>query len=69
MELCAHAAGAVIFEDAIHAIETAKKERLYRHGGLPTRAKKRQDEVRALADCYITSFEHLEQFWAMTAAD
>ena len=32
-------------------------------------SEKHPDEVRALADCYITSFEQLKQFWAMTAAD
>ena len=58
----------VIFEDAIHAIETAKKDG-FTVAAVFDESEKRQDEVRALADCYITSFEHLEQFRAMTAAD
>ena len=58
----------VVFEDAIHAIETAKKDG-FTVAAVFDESEKRQDEVRALADCYITSFEHLEQFWAMTAAD
>ena len=58
----------VVFEDAIHAIETAKKDG-FTVAAVFDESEKRQDEVRALADCYITSFEQLEQFWAMTAAD
>ena len=58
----------VVFEDAIHAVETAKKDG-FTVAAVFDESEKRQDEVRALADCYITSFEHLEQFWAMTAAD
>ena len=58
----------VVFEDAIHAIETAKKDG-FTVAAVFDESEKRQDEVRVLADCYITSFEHLEQFWAMTAAD
>lgn len=58
----------VVFEDAIHAIETAKKDG-FTVAAVFDESEKRQNEVRVLADCYITSFEHLEQFWAMTAAD
>lgn len=58
----------VVFEDAIHAIETAKKDG-FTVAAVFDESEKCQDEVRALADCYITSFEQLEQFWAMTAAD
>ena len=58
----------VVFEDAIHAVETAKKDG-FTVAAVFDESEKRQDEVRALADCYITSFEQLEQFWAMTAAD
>ena len=58
----------VVFEDAIHAIETAKKDG-FTVAAVFDESEKRHDEVRALADCYITSFEQLEQFWAMTAAD
>lgn len=52
----------VVFEDAIHAIETAKKDG-FTVAAVFDESEKRQDEVRALADCYITSFEQLEQFW------
>lgn len=52
----------VIFEDAIHAVQTAKRD------GFPVVAvydssEKQQREIRSLADCYIEDFEHTEVFW------
>ncbi len=51
----------VIFEDALHAIRTAKEDGFYvaavRDGSEP-----RQEEVRALADIYIPDFFRTEEF-------
>jgi len=52
----------VVFEDAIHAVQTAKAD------GFTVLAvfddsEKRQAEIHDLADCYITDFEHTEEFW------
>lgn len=58
---------AVVFEDAVHAVQTAKS------GGFTVAAvfdnsEKRQTEIRALADFYITDFEHTEEFWEFASA-
>ena len=59
---------AVVFEDAIHAIQTAKA------GGFAVVAvfdssEKRQAEIRDLADCYIVDYEHIEEFWKFISAE
>ena len=51
-----------VFEDAFHAAETAKKD------GFPVVAvyddhEKRQEEIRALADCFLEDFQHPDSFW------
>lgn len=58
----------VIFEDAFHAIQTAKADgfsviAVFDH------SEKQQDEIRILADCYISDFEHTEEFWALASAE
>lgn len=58
---------AVVFEDAIHAIRTARAD------GFPVVAvfdssEKRQTEVRSLANCYLADFEHTEDFWKFASA-
>lgn len=52
----------IIFEDAIHAIQTAKADGFTVVAVYDT-SEKRQDEIRTLADCYIEDFEHTEEFW------
>ncbi len=57
---------AVVFEDAIHAVRTAKAD------GFVTVAvfdesEKQQAEIRKLSDCYITDFEDAEEFWKLAA--
>ena len=52
----------IIFEDALHAIETAKNDG-FTVVSVFDDSEKRQDEVRALSDCYIRDFEHTEDFW------
>ena len=52
----------VVFEDAFHAVWTAKMD------GFTTVAvfdnsEKRQAEICTLSDCYITDFNCLEEFW------
>ena len=52
----------IIFEDALHAIKTAKNDG-FTVVSVFDNSEKRQDEVRALSDCYIRDFEHTEDFW------
>lgn len=53
---------AIVFEDAIHAIQTAKADGFAVVAEFDS-SEKRQAEIRNLADCYITDFEHTEEFW------
>ena len=53
---------AIVFEDAIHAIQTAKDDG-FAVVAVFDSSEKRQAEIRNLADCYITDFEHTEEFW------
>lgn len=57
----------VVFEDAIHAIETAKADG-FAVVAVFDNSENRQDEIRALADCYITDFEHTEEFWKFASS-
>lgn len=57
----------IVFEDALHAVKTAKAD------GFPVVAvydvsEPRQDQLIALADCYLTDFSHPEDFWKFAAA-
>ena len=52
----------IVFEDAIHAIQTAKDDG-FAVVAVFDSSEKRQAEIRNLADCYITDFEHTEEFW------
>ena len=52
----------LVFEDAFHAIQTAKSD------GFTTivvsdESEKKQNEIRNLADCYILDFRDTENFW------
>ena len=51
----------IIFEDALHAIKTAKNDG-FTVVSVFDNSEKRQDEVRAISDCYIRDFEHTEDF-------
>ena len=53
---------AIVFEDAIHAIQTAKADG-FAVVAVFDSSEKRQAEICNLADCYITDFEHTEEFW------
>lgn len=52
----------VVFEDAIHAIQTAKADG-FAVVAVFDRSEKRQREIHALADCYLENFEQAEAFW------
>ena len=52
----------ILFEDALHAIKTAKNDGFIVVSVFDN-SEKRQDEIRALSDCYIRDFEHTEDFW------
>ena len=52
----------IIFEDALHAVKTAKKDG-FKVSAVFDNSEKRQTEIRQLSDCYITEFEHAEEFW------
>lgn len=52
----------IIFEDALHAVKTAKKDG-FKVVAVFDNSEKRQTEIRQLGDCYITEFEHTEEFW------
>ena len=58
----------IVFEDAIHAVQTAKTD------GFPVVAvsdnsEKRQSEIRTLSDCYIADFVDTEDFWKFALAE
>ena len=57
----------VIFEDAIHAIQTAKADG-FAVAAVFDNSEKHQSEIRDLSDCYIADFEHTEQFWKFASA-
>ncbi|MBQ9166108.1 MAG: HAD family hydrolase [Oscillospiraceae bacterium] len=57
----------LVFEDALHAVQTAKS------AAFPVAAvfdphESRQDQVRALADIYLTDFLTLNFFWKLASA-
>ena len=54
-------ADTVVFEDALFAIRTAKKARFRVAGVYDPDSEADQEEIRALSDYYITSFEELYQ--------
>ena len=54
----------VVFEDALHAIRTAKSDG-FEVVAVFDSSEERQNEIRNLSDCYISDFEHLEEFWSL----
>ncbi len=53
---------ALVFEDALHAARTASSDG-FRVAAVYDPSEKRQDELRALSDLYITDFRRTEGFW------
>ena len=59
---------AVVFEDALHAVQTAKADG-FAVAAVFDNSEKRQSEIRNLSDCYIADFEHTEEFWKFASAE
>lgn len=59
---------ALVFEDAIHAIQTAKADG-FAVVAVFDNSEKRQTEIRDLADCYIADFGHTEEFWKFASTE
>ena len=58
----------VVFEDALHAIQTAKADG-FAVVAVFDNSEKRQTEIRDLSDCYIEDFEHTEEFWKLASVE
>ena len=58
----------VVFEDAFHAIQTAKTDG-FSVVAVFDNSEKRQTEISSLADCYIADFEHTDEFWKFVSTD
>lgn len=58
----------VVFEDAIHAVRTAKSDG-FAVVAVFDNSEKRQTVIRRLSDCYITDFEHTEDFWKFASIE
>lgn len=58
----------IIFEDAFHAIQTAKADG-FEVVAVFDNSEKRQTEIRNLSDCYIEDFKHTEEFWEFASAE
>ena len=54
----------IVFEDAIHAVQTAKAYG-FTVVAVFDDSEKRQAEIHNLADCYIADFENTEEFWKL----
>ena len=52
----------VVFEDAIHAVQTVKRDD-FKVIAVFDNSEKRQTEIQELCDCYISNFKQTEQFW------
>ena len=52
----------LVFEDAFHAIQTAKSDG-FTTIAVSDESEKKQNEIRNLADCYILDFRDTENFW------
>lgn len=57
----------VVFEDALHAVRTAKADG-FLVAAVFDESEKQQKEIRRLSDCYISDFEHTETFWEFASA-
>lgn len=57
----------VIFEDALYALQTAKKAGLLTVGVFDSR-EEQQEELQQLCDCYLADFEQTDSFWKFASA-
>lgn len=58
----------VVFEDAIHAVQTASTDGFTVIAVFDT-SEKYQSEIRELSDFYIADFEHTEEFWKFASEE
>lgn len=58
----------IVFEDAIHAIQTAKADG-FAVVAVFDNSEKHQTKIRDLSDCYIADFRHTEEFWKFASAE
>ena len=58
----------VIFEDALHALQTAWADG-FTVAAVYDPSEERQAQIRHLSDCFIPDFEHTEDFWRMVHED
>ena len=58
----------VVFEDALHAVQTAKKDG-FQVVAVFDSSEKRQAEIRELTDCYLADFAHAEEFWRFASVE
>lgn len=64
----AESSSTIVFEDAFHAIKTAKKAG-FAVVAVFDNSEMRQTEICNLADSYIADFEHTEEFWKFASAE
>ena len=57
----------IVFEDAIHAVATAKRDG-FMTVAVYDESEKRQAEIRALSDCCLRDFTRPEPFWRFAAS-
>lgn len=55
----------VIFEDAYHAVKTAKAAGFFTVAVFD-KYEKRQADIRRISDCYLPGFEQTDVFWKLT---
>lgn len=58
----------VVFEDAFHAVRTAKTAG-FSVIAVFDNSETRQTEIRNLSDCYIVNFERTEEFWKFASTE
>ena len=61
-------ASTVVLEDALHAAQTAKADG-FAVAAVYDGNEKRQEALRALADCYLPDYAHTEDFWSFALAE
>ncbi|MCR5347409.1 MAG: HAD family phosphatase [Fretibacterium sp.] len=58
----------VVFEDAVHAVRTAKGDGFVTIAVFDS-SETQQEEIRRLSDCCLEDFEHTEEFWKLVSAE
>lgn len=58
----------VIFEDALHAVQTAKADGFLTVGICDPYIRE-QEQLQTLCDCYLTDFSQIEHFWKFASQE